>query len=169
MLIRRMRDGDVEAAVALALACYDGVLAEHHSAEVLAGFRAEVTPEAFREQMSWKEAFVAEEDGEVVATGALADFGEPGAPRYAVSQFYVRPDRHGRGVGALLLEHIVAQARESGAPSLHVPSSRNAVPFYARAGFGVDAEQPDAAVEITWMTLPLSALEGRRARRPGRG
>ena len=38
MLIRHMDDRDVEAVVDLALANYDGVMAKHHSAEVLAGF-----------------------------------------------------------------------------------------------------------------------------------
>ena len=35
-------------------------------------------------------------------------------------------------------------------------SSRNAVPFYRHAGFVVGQDQPDAAIEITWMTMPLA-------------
>jgi len=150
-----MEDHDVEPVVELALADYDGVMAEHHSAEILAGFRADVTPQFFRDQMAWKQIFVAEEAGEVVATGALADFGSPGAPKHTVSQFYVRADVLGRGVGTLLLAHIGEAAKSIGADRLHVPSSRNAIGFYERAGFTVDSSQPDAAIEITWMTMPL--------------
>ena len=168
MLIRRMEDRDVESVVELARANYDGVMAEHHSVAILAGFRADVTPQFFRDQMAWKQVFVAEEVGEVVATGALADFGSPGALKYAVSQFYVRSDVHGRGIGTGLLAHICEAASSSGADRLHVPSSRNAIGFYERAGFTVDGGQPDAAIEITWMTMPLRgpAEQARPADRP---
>jgi GNAT superfamily N-acetyltransferase len=150
-----MTESDIDAVVDLALANYDGVMAEHHTAGVLASFRADITPESFREQLGWKQVFVVEREGEVVATGALADFGSPGEPRRTVSQFYVRTDLHRCGIGRRLLEHVVAIACETGADSLHVPSSRNAVAFYQHAGFSADALQPDAALEITWMTKPL--------------
>ena len=168
MLIRRMEDRDVEPVVELALANYDGVMAEHHSAEILAGFRADATPQSFRDQMAWKQVFVAEEAGDVVATGALADFGSAGAPKHTVSQFYVRSEFHGRGIGTRLLAHIAEAANSAGADRLHVPSSRNAIGFYERAGFSVDSGQPDAALEITWMTKPLRgpAEQARRADRP---
>lgn len=41
-------------------------------------------------------------------------------------------------------------------------------PFYEHAGFVVDALQPDAEIEMTWMTKPLgpgSAERGQRASR----
>jgi GNAT superfamily N-acetyltransferase len=155
VLIRPMNEGDVAAVVDLALANYDGVMAEHHTAGVLAGFRAEITPEFFREQLAWKQVLVVEQAGEVVATGAFADFGRSDKPKCTVSQFYVRSDLHGRGIGRRLLEQIVATARDLGVDSLHVPSSRNAIPFYQHAGFSEDILQPDAASEITWMTMPL--------------
>jgi len=151
-----MEDADVEAAPRLTTTNYDGVMAEHHTAEILAAFRADVSPDAFREQMTWKRFWVVEGGGEIVAVGALADFGEPGAPNHVVSQFYVRADRHRRGIGRLLLAHLTGIARADAAERLHVPSSRNAVPFYEDAGFTVDDAQPDAAVEMTWMTLPLA-------------
>lgn len=154
-MIRSMRESDVEVVAELAQANYDGVMAEHHSAGVLAGFRADITPEFFRGQLSWKQVFVAEQDGEVVATGALADFGTLDEPRLTVSQFYVRADLHRRGIGRALLDHLIRLASDSGAHRLHVPSSRNAVVFYQASGFTVDAVQPDAEVEITSMTRPL--------------
>jgi GNAT superfamily N-acetyltransferase len=156
MLIRRMKDADVEPVSALAQVNYGGVMAEYHSAEVLARFRGDVTPDAFREQMGWKQVFVVEDEGEVIATGALADFGTPEKPKCTVSQFYVRPDRHRQGIGDRLLAHLVVAATEGGAATIHVPSSRNAIPFYEHAGFQMDAAQPNAATEITWMTLPLA-------------
>jgi GNAT superfamily N-acetyltransferase len=152
-----MQDSDIDAVVELALTNYDGVMAQHHSAEILAGFRADLTPQFFRDQMGRKQVFVVEEAGDVVATGALSDFGTGAEPKYTVSQFYVRSDRHAQGIGKRLLSHLVQAALQSGSDALHVPSSRNAVGFYERAGFAVDVSQPDTAIEITWMTKPLSA------------
>ena len=155
-----MADSDVDAVVALAHANIDGVLAGYHSAAVMARFRDEITAESFREWMTWKQVFVAEDQGQVVATGSLADFGTAGEPKQTVSQFYVRPDLHRRGIGSHLLAHLVRLARATGADALHVPSSRHAVPFYQHAGFVADALQPDEASEMTWMTLRLSRKSG---------
>lgn len=110
MLIRRMKESDIAAVVELTLRNYDGVLAEHHSAEVLAELRVDVTPQALREQMDSKQVFVAEDAGEVVATGALADYGTSETPKNTVSQFYVRPDLQGRGIGKQLLASLIERA-----------------------------------------------------------
>lgn len=155
MRIRPLAEDDITRVVELSLANFDGVLAEHHSAEVLAVLRADVCPQSLRRQMAEKQMFVVEDSAGIVATGALADYGTPGHPKFTVSQFYVRADRHRRGIGRQLLEHLTALAAAAGADSLHVPSSRNAIPFYERAGFAVDDLQPDAALEITWMTRLL--------------
>lgn len=50
----------------------------------------------------------------------------------------VEPDRRGRGIGARLLEALVARAREAGAPGVCVPVSErnlNAARLYERVGF----------------------------------
>jgi GNAT superfamily N-acetyltransferase len=155
MRIRAIADSDIVAVVQLALANYDGVLAEYHSAEVLAVMRADVNPESLRRQMADKQVFVTEDASGIVATGALADYGTPPDHMYTVSQFYVRPDLHRCGIGQRLLDHLTALAADTGADVLHVPSSRPAIPFYEQAGFVVDELQPDTALEQTWMTRPL--------------
>ena len=90
------------------------------------------------------------------------------APKYTVSQFYVRADVHGRGVGTRLLAHICEAAKSAEADRLQVPSSRNAIGSYELAGFSVASGQPDAPIEITWMTMPLRgrAEQARREVRP---
>lgn len=98
---------------------------------------------------------VVEEAGGIVATGALADLGTPGSPMPSASQFFVRPDLHGRGIGTFLMKHLREIARTSGVTCLRVPSSRNAISFYRSTRFTVDVAQPDSADEITWMTMNL--------------
>jgi GNAT superfamily N-acetyltransferase len=152
MTIRPIRDEDVRCVIEIMTLNWDGVMAKHHSPEVVKKFRGEITPDWLKRQMGWKQVLVVEEGGEIVATGALANFGSPDNPRHSISQFFVRPDHHGRGIGTLLMRHLIGRARASGIRDLHVPSSRNAVSFYQKAGFVVDAAQPDLDDEITWMT-----------------
>ena len=156
LTIRTMADADVTAVCDLMLRNYDGEIAAHHSPSAVARFRSMVRPEWLREDARLKRVFVAEDERGIVATGALADFGQPGEPRYCVSQFFVRDDLHRQGIGALLMQHLLAVARRKRMERLHVPSSRNAVAFYKSEGFRVDAAQPDEENEITWMTLELA-------------
>lgn len=57
-----------------------------------------------------------------------------------VTNSYVAPAHRGRGVGARLLDLVMAGARERGHEFLIVWPAEEAVPFYARAGFREVAE-----------------------------
>jgi len=157
MTIRQMKEEDVPSVVEMMLSNWDGIMSKHHSQTVVAKFRGEVTPDWFKQQMGWKQVFVVEEECEILATGALANFGKPDAPRLSISQFFVQPHLHGQGIGKRLMGHLIQIARDGGYSLLHVPSSRNAVPFYVAVGFAVDTTQPDEGDEITWMTMGLKA------------
>jgi GNAT superfamily N-acetyltransferase len=155
MIIRRMSEDDIEPVIELMLGNYDGVLAKYHSPEVLAKSRARVTPETLCEWMGWKRIYVVEDEEEIVGTGSLADLGSEREPKLSISQFFVRSDLHGQGIGRQLAMHLVEKARSMGAEWLHVPSTRNAIGFYRRLGFVPDLEQPDVDDEITWMTMTI--------------
>jgi GNAT superfamily N-acetyltransferase len=155
-----MQPADVRAVVELTLANWDGDLTKSHSAGLVARLRKNVTPAQVAEWMGQKCVFVVEEGDEVVATGSLADFGAADTPEYFVSQFFVRPDRHREGLGALLLAHLLGAARNVGADRVSVHSSRNAIAFYQHAGFVLDPAQPEAANEMTTMTVRLDSRPG---------
>jgi GNAT superfamily N-acetyltransferase len=155
MTIRPITEEDIPTVVEMMLLNWDQVMSNYHSVAVVKKFMDEVTPAWLTRQMGWKQIWVVEEAGEVIATGALADFGSPEAPKLSVSQFFVRPEVHGRGIGKYLMTHLVQMARGEGCARLYVPSSRNAIHFYTSAGFTMEAEQPDAADEITWMSAGM--------------
>lgn len=156
LTIRPMTDGDAPVVCELVQRNYEGVIAEYHSPAVVARLGAEVTPEWVRGQREWSQVFVAEDDHGIVATVALADFGASSVHRHCVRQCFVRADLHRQGIGTRIMAHVIDVARAGGADHLRLPSRRNAIPFYQRVGFVVDLEQPDAADEITWMTMELS-------------
>ena len=139
------------------------MLVHYHSPELIARFREHATPESLVEQLGRKEVFVVEDAGRIVATGCLGWFDVPGVPRdeqagvyedaahRRVSNLFVAVDLIGRGIGRVLLDHLISLADAQGAVRLHVASSRNAVSFYQRAGFELDPDPPREVPEITWL------------------
>lgn len=133
---------------------FDEVMFAHHSKSVLEKFKSHNSLENLLAQLDWKYVYVVEDDG-VVGTGALADFGTSKQPKFSMSNLYVLPERQGQGIGRILFEQIMSEAKSRNVDILHVPSSRNAVSFYEKMGFLVDEDQPDIEDEITWMSIKL--------------
>jgi len=83
-----------------------------------------------------REFHVVEDDGRIVACAALRvlwkDMGE-------VRSLAVRPDRHGRGLGARLVESVVADARAVGLPRI-IALTRE-VAFFERCGFAIEKRE----------------------------
>lgn len=154
--IRPAGAADMNAVAALIAANFDRAMPEH-SPSVRETFKEHSSAEVLTGQLAWKEVYVVTSAGEIVATGALANFGTPDAPKWSVSNFFVQPERHGQKIGQTLLRFLIAEARKKDVDTLHVPSSRTALRFYQHYGFVCDEVQPEAdvALEITWMTLAL--------------
>jgi N-acetylglutamate synthase-like GNAT family acetyltransferase len=153
--IRPIVEKDIPSVVALILQNLDEVMPKYHSLKVLAKTKLKMTPDQFRAQIKWKQIFVIESEGEIIATGALANFGTSETPKHCVSNVFVKVDRQNQGVGKFLMEHLFYSARTNQIEILHVPSSLNAVPFYQHLGFIRNEAQPDLADEVTWMTKVL--------------
>jgi len=92
--------------------------------------------------------WLAERDGAAIGMASLFEYRRmprPGLPasRWGyVSNMFVRAEARGAGVGAALLDAVIAAAEARGYARLVLSPSERAIPFYARAGFLV----PDGAV-----------------------
>ncbi|MFF8911902.1 GNAT family N-acetyltransferase [Streptomyces sp. NPDC015032] len=73
---------------------------------------------------------VAEEDGRVLGFTTLD--GAP--PEGALGMMFVAPDAIGRGIGRLLFEHTMTEARRLGFVRLTIDADPNAEPFYLAMG-----------------------------------
>jgi GNAT superfamily N-acetyltransferase len=137
------------------------MLVHYPSAEMLATFREHATPQGMRRRLGRKELFVAEEGDRIVSVGGLgwmdapylpdevrAAAHEPGADR-RITDLLVAVDHIGRGIGRLLLDHLIALSESAGAPHLHLISTPNAVSFYERAGFVIDPAPLADIPEVT--------------------
>ena len=71
-----------------------------------------------------------------VSDGAVAGYIDL-EPDGHIDHLYVHPDAAGRGVGASLIEAVVARARAAGIGRLHVEASETARSLFERLGFRV--------------------------------
>ena len=154
-MVREIVVQDVEFVSSLMARNFDEVMSQYHSKHIIGKFKNYNTPEKVKNQILWKDIFVVEDDGEIVATGALANFGDALNPKYSVSNFFVKPELHNRGIGRFLFKKIFETTKEKKASILHVPSSRNSIGFYKKIGFVQDEIQNDFNDEITWMTMKV--------------
>jgi predicted GNAT family N-acyltransferase len=94
-------------------------------------------------------ALVLNERDEPVATGRLT-------PDHKIGRMAVLADYRGSGVGAMIMEHLIATARARGDGELALSSQVHAIPFYERFGFVADGpEYLDANIPHRMMHRPL--------------
>jgi len=153
MEIRIANETDISAIKRLSDINFDEVISKYHSPDVARKHKEHNSIENLKSQLSRKIIYVAVDNGQIVGTGAFANFGTPESPKYSISNCFVLPNLHKKGIGTLLINKLIELAKEKHAKYFHVPAAKNAIPFYEKFGFVVDIEQPEAKDEITWMTM----------------
>jgi len=138
MRIRACRADEAPALLAIFRAAVRTTAAGDYSAEQIEAWSpAQWTPtqaEHWIERVRALHPFVAEIDGAIAGYADLQGDG-------LIDHFYVSPEFARRGVGAALMDHLLAQARERGLRSVHSHVSRTAQPFFARYGFETVAQR----------------------------
>jgi ribosomal protein S18 acetylase RimI-like enzyme len=111
-------------------------------------------PDSFESEMLdyWfsaeKHTYVAESDGEIVATFWLKP-NQPGLGSHVANAAYmVSPDAHGKGIGRQVAEWSLNEARRLGFTAMQfnfvVKSNIHAVRLWQKLGFEIIGEIPDA-------------------------
>ena len=90
----------------------------------------DVDPELWARRIRDIDPFVVELDGHVVAYADLQ-------PNGYIDHFFVSGAHTGRGIGTMLMTHILEEARRLGLTELTSDVSRTAQGFYERFGFRV--------------------------------
>lgn len=97
-------------------------------------------------------AWIAEIDGQIVATSGLTLLQRPPSPGNLtgldayVMNMYTRPEWRGQGIGGRVLEAVIADAREGGARRIWLHATEHGRALYERFGFVPE----HAAMELTW-------------------
>lgn len=155
MIIRKAFENDVQDIQVLIFRNIDEVMSKMHSQKILDEIEMHTTIDNLSSQLSWKKVYIVEDKNRIVGTGSLANFGTKDHPKYSVSNLFVTPELHRKGIGTLLIKQLIGDANEKKATEIHVPSSRTGIDFYKKFGFNIDKEQPEIQNEITWMTKSL--------------
>ena len=93
------------------------------------------SPTKILENAKTQHIFVALEEGKVIGTAGLANFGNADEPSFYGVAVFVDPDCQGRGIGKLLMALVEAKANELGANKITVRSSISAQGFYKKMGY----------------------------------
>lgn len=155
MQVRKAIEDDLERIHSLLCRNFDEVMAKHHSERTIQKYRADNTPENLANQLQWKTIYVAEQNGDIVGTGAFANMGVVAYPKYTVSNLFVAPDQQSHGIGRAIFTQLLSDAKRNGGSDLHARATANSVGFFLKMGFVVDSEQPDAEDDITWLIMAL--------------
>ena len=99
------------------------------------------SPEALRQQMEAGHKFlIVESEGAPAAFASFAPY-QPGV--FKLHKIYILPGQQGKGIGSLLIGHIVSLIKPLGAHTLQLNVNRHnkARLFYERIGFTIAAEE----------------------------
>ena len=101
--------------------------AKDYTGQIIERVERSFSPSAVLQLIGKRTVFVATVGNRVVGTASLDES--------VVRTVFVAPDAQAQGIGKLLMAEVERIARERNIPSLTVPSSVTAEPFYARLGF----------------------------------
>jgi GNAT superfamily N-acetyltransferase len=93
------------------------------------------SPAQIVENAQVQHIFVALEEGKVIGTSGLANFGSAEKPNYYGVAVFVEPERQGQGIGKQLVAALEAKAKEIGANKITVRAAIRAERFYEKLGF----------------------------------
>lgn len=85
--------------------------------------------DGFVEKVDRDEVWIAEDGARAVGYVSLIP------ATYEIDSVYVAPEAAGRGIGRVMMRHILDVAREHRLENVWLDASRNAIPFYESLGF----------------------------------
>jgi GNAT superfamily N-acetyltransferase len=118
---------DAEAISRVVVRALREVNARDYPPGIIDAVAANFTPEAILEHTARRTVLVAGVAGEIVGTASLDSD--------RVRSVFVRPDHHGKGIGAALMQKVESLAAAKGLRRLVLSSSITAEGFYRRLGY----------------------------------
>jgi putative acetyltransferase len=131
MLIRKFLQGEATALYSVFHSAIHGHALPHYNWEQIEAWApSSIDQDAWDARMSRLQPTVVESDGIPVAYAALRQDGY-------LDDFYVASEHAGRGVGSLLMQQVLLEARSLGLGMLHSDVSVNAQTFFTKFGFEI--------------------------------
>ena len=125
--VRPALEDDADEISAVILRALRETNAKDYTDEIIERVEHSFSPSAVLQLIGKRTVFVATVGSRIVGTASLDES--------VARTVFVAPDAQAQGIGKLLMAEVERTARERNIPSLTVPSSVTAEPFYARLGF----------------------------------
>ena len=142
MIVEEMKRYQVEEVSALIKRNLQEINSRDYPPSFIALLIDAFSPENINQMLLTQQIFVATENGKVLGTGALANFGNNEEPSYYGVAMFVLPELHRNGIGTQIIRKIEAKAKELGAEKLIIRAAIGARIFYQKVGYNYcDVEQ----------------------------
>jgi GNAT superfamily N-acetyltransferase len=145
MNIERFQDFQAEEVSELIKRNLLEITSQYYSPEYVASLVNHHSPMKLLEKARAQHIFVVVEDGKVIGTGSLANFGTPEMPSYYGTSIFVSLEFHGKGIGRQIMRKVEEKALELRADKITVRAAINARVFYKKLGYAYQdgIETPD--------------------------
>ena len=145
MTIRRFAKGDAQAVSDLIAATLRISNRKDYSEEYIENDIRCLQPEDIEKRAGWQHFYVAEEDGAIVACGAIGPYWDK-EDESSLFTIFVHPSLQGRGVGREIMRTLEADEYFLRARRVEIPASVTAAPFYRKMGYAYKdgVTEPDA-------------------------
>jgi acyl-CoA synthetase (NDP forming)/RimJ/RimL family protein N-acetyltransferase len=104
-----------------------------------------------------REAFVVELGGDLIAVGRYEQLGDPSSQ--AEVAFVVEDAHQGRGIGSVLIEHLIAAARDEGIEAFVadvLPTNQTMLRVFSEAGFRIQRAFEEGVVHLWFPIAPTA-------------
>ena len=135
MKIEQFQDCQAEAVSNLIRRNLLEVNSKDYAADYINSLVAYFSPATLLENSRTQTILVATQDGEVVGTAGLDNFGSAERPDYYAVEVFVLPEFQRQGIGLCLMEAMELKAKEMGAEKITLRASITAKDFYRKLGY----------------------------------
>ncbi len=111
------------------------ISSQYYSPEYIASIMRHLSAANLIELAKTEHIFVAMEEGKIVGTGTLSDFGGEENPRYYGTAVFVKLELHRKGIGKSIMQKLEEKAAALGAEKITVRAAVNARVFYEKIGY----------------------------------
>lgn len=135
MNIRLIRDDDCKSvAEMIARSVSSPNFANFYPKKSIDGIISEFTEEGVKKRTSWTHFYVIEEDGVIVACGAIGPYWGS-LTESSLFSIFVDEDYQGKGYGRKIIETLEQDEYFTRANRIEIPAAMSAIPFYRKMGY----------------------------------
>ena len=92
------------------------------------------TPDKILERASWTHTYVVEDDGNIIATGAIGPYWGK-LDESSLFTIFVLPEYQGKGIGKMIISALEQDEYALRANRIEIPASITGLPFYKKMGY----------------------------------